>query len=116
VHILAGYNERKHEILELIEVGYETSKEIAEACGISHSCASTLLSRYWKFGLLRRYTGELYNEKIYEITERGYERLNYLRETILERMEKERITNFLANIKRCRVIKQIRKTNTPRAR
>ena len=111
---MAGYNERKHEILELIEAGYTTSNEIAEACGISHSCASTLLGRYWKFGLLSRYTGELYNEKIYEMTERGYERLSYLRETILERMEEERITNFLANIRRCRVIKQVRATSTHR--
>jgi DNA-binding PadR family transcriptional regulator len=109
---LAGYNERKHEILELIEAGYETSNEIADACGVSHSCASTLLGRYWKFGLLSRYTGELYNEKIYEITDRGYERLNYLRETILERIEEERITDFLANIKRCRILKQDRATRT----
>ena len=108
---MAGYNEHKHEILELIDAGYETSYEIAEACGISHSCASTLLSRYWKFGLLSRYTGELYNEKIYEMTERGYERLSYLRETIRERMEEKRITDFLANIKRCRVIKQVRATS-----
>ena len=103
---MVGYNERKLMILELVEAGFTTSSEIADECGISHSCASSLLSRYWSFGLLSRYTGELYNEKIYDITERGSERLDFLRDTVYERMEDERLTEFLANIKRCRILKQ----------
>lgn len=65
-------------------------------------------------GLLSRYTGELYNEKIYDITGRGSERLDFLRVTVLERMEKERLTNFLAKIQRCRVVKHVARMNSAR--
>lgn len=102
---MAGYNERKLMILELVAAGYTTSKEIANVCGISHSCASCSLARYWSQGLLTRSTAELYNEKIYSIPGRGLERLDLLRANVLERMEDERLTEFLANIKRCKVIK-----------
>ncbi|MHA2164106.1 MAG: hypothetical protein ACXABF_16950 [Candidatus Thorarchaeota archaeon] len=57
-------------------------------------------------GLLSRYTADLYNEKIYDITERGSERLDYLRDSVLERMEMDRMNEFPANIKRCRVDRQ----------
>jgi len=77
---MAKYNERKLEILELLEAGFETSREIADACGISQSCASALLSRYWRFGLLHRYTAPLNNEKIYTISESGSNRTLWLRE------------------------------------
>ena len=63
-----------------------------------------------------RYTGELYNEKIYDITERGFERLDFLRDTVYERMEDERLTEFLANIKRCRVLRQDGKVRVTRRR
>jgi DNA-binding MarR family transcriptional regulator len=106
---VVGYNKRKYEILELVEIGYETSSEIAEACGISQTCASTLLKRYWDWGLLNRYTGHLNNEKIYSLTDRGLERLNYLRETVYERMDEEEISHFLSNIKRCRVNKHLKR-------
>lgn len=102
----AKYNERKLEILELVEAGYTTSREIADSCGISHSCAATHLGRYWRMGLLSRYTADLNNEKIYDITKRGNERLDYLRESVLERMERVRMNEFLAKIKLCRVAKQ----------
>ena len=100
---MAGFNERKHEILELVEIGYKTSSEIAEACDISQTCASTLLKRYHDWGLLSRYTGDLNNEKIYSLTDRGLERLNYLRESVYERMDEDEMAHFLSNIKRCRV-------------
>ena len=77
----ARRNERKIEILELVEAGFNTSDIIAEYCGISQSCASTLLAHYWKQGLLHRNTGPMYNEKIYEISERGYERMEWLKKT-----------------------------------
>jgi DNA-binding PadR family transcriptional regulator len=57
-------------------------------------------------GLLSRYTADLYNEKIYDITERGSERLHYLRDSVLERMEIDRMNEFLAKIKRCKIEKQ----------
>ncbi len=63
---------------------------------------------------MSRYTGELYNEKIYDITERGSERLNYLRKTIQERMERERMIEFLAKIQRCRVVKHVAHMNSAR--
>jgi hypothetical protein len=87
---VVGYNKRKHEILELVKIGYETSSEIAEACGISQTCASTLLKRYWDWGLLNRYTG-------------------HARATVYERMDEEEISYFLSNIKRCRVNKHLKR-------
>ena len=44
--------------------------------------------------------------KIYDITVRGSERLDFLRDTVYERMEDERLSELLANIKRCRVLRQ----------
>ena len=73
----ARRNERKLEILELVEAGFDTSDIIAENCGISQSCASTLLAHYWKQGSLHRYTGPVYNEKRYDTSERGYQRMDF---------------------------------------
>jgi DNA-binding MarR family transcriptional regulator len=78
----AKYNERKLEILELVEAGFDTSDIIAEYCGISQSFASTLLAHYWRQGLLHRYPGPLNNEKIYDLSERGNERIAWLQSTI----------------------------------
>ena len=108
---MAGYNERKLEILELVEAGFNTSTEIVEACGISHSCAASHLLRYWKMGLLSRSTAELFNEKIYDISVRGLERLDYLRDTVLERMETDEMDDFLSKIKRCKIIRQSGREN-----
>jgi DNA-binding PadR family transcriptional regulator len=70
------------------------------------------MARYWDQGLLSRSTGDLYNEKYYYITERGFERLDFLRVKVLEKMEDERLTEFLANIERCRVTKYDSATRT----
>lgn len=75
----AGYNERKLVILGLLEAGFETSDEIADACGISQSGAASLLLRYWRQGLLHRYTGPRDNVKVYSVREKGEERLEWLR-------------------------------------
>jgi predicted transcriptional regulator len=99
-------------ILELIATGPTTSKEIAYVCGISHSCASSSLARYWRQGLLTRSTAEWYNEKIYSITGRGFERLHFLRAKVFEEIEDERLDEFLANIKRCRIIRYDGATRT----
>ncbi len=99
----SGFNERKLEILELVNEGFSTSSEIAEACGISQSCTATLLARYWKFGLLNRYTASRYNRKEYRITLKGLERISYLQETVFEDWSDDEIDRFLRNIERCKI-------------
>lgn len=84
----ARRNERKLQILEEVASGSDTSSEIALSLGISQTNASTLLKWYWRQGLLWRYTAELNNEKIYEVTPKGYARIEWLRERFQEsRME-----------------------------
>ena len=102
----AGYNERKLEILELVEAGFETSDVIADACGISLSCASSLLYRYWRWGLLSRYTASLFNQKVYSISDKGEERLDWLRSELDDddgEYGESRISELLADIERRRV-------------
>ena len=74
----AGFNERKLEILILVNDGLQTSREVADTCGISLSCASALLSRYWRQSLLRRYTDTRFNQKIYSLSDKGLKRINLL--------------------------------------
>jgi hypothetical protein len=99
----SGFNERKLEILELVEAGFSTSSDIADACGISQSCAATLMARYWSFGLLNRYTASRYNWKEYSITLKGVERIFYLRETVFEDWGDDEVNRFFRNIERCRI-------------
>ena len=99
----SGFNERKLEILELVQVGFSTSSEIADACDISQTCAATLLARYWSFGLLNRYTASRYNRKEYSITLKGLERISFLRETVFEDRSDDYVARFFRNIERCRV-------------
>jgi DNA-binding MarR family transcriptional regulator len=75
---LTGRNEAKYEALKYIyEVGLATDSEIAEFRGVTHGCQSSLLQRYWKHGLLHRCSGEG-KEKVYSLSDRGYERLEWL--------------------------------------
>lgn len=117
---LSSRNEAKYETLKYIEAtGFATGSEIAEYRGVSHGCQSTLLRRYWKFGLLHRCSG-IGKEKVYTLSERGYERLEWLEEQLedvyfdlgphenLKRCRvrrNEESLDFLRNIKRCRVIR-----------
>jgi DNA-binding MarR family transcriptional regulator len=71
-------NERKLQILEEVALGNDTSSGIAQSLGISQTNASELLRRYWTQGLLWRYTAELNNEKIYEVTPKGDDRIEWL--------------------------------------
>ena len=71
-------NERKLQILEEVASGNDTSSGIAQSLGISQTNASELLRRYWTQGLLWRYTAELNNEKIYETTPKGDDRIEWL--------------------------------------
>ena len=68
----------KYEILKYIEENdFATGSEIAAFRNVTHGSQSTLLKRYWNYGLLHRSTGEG-KEKIYTLSERGHERLAWL--------------------------------------
>lgn len=78
----ATYNQAKHEILELLYMlGPSTAKQVALLTGRTPECASMNLLTYHRQGLLRRRTLQG-REKIYEITERGRERLEWLQNTL----------------------------------
>jgi DNA-binding MarR family transcriptional regulator len=116
---LSGRNEAKYETLKYIdETGFATGSEIAEYRGVTHGCQSTLLKRYWGFGLLHRGSGEG-KEKVYTLSDRGEERLEWLEEQFediyfdfgpyrnLKRCRvrnNEDSWNFIRKVKRCRVI------------
>jgi DNA-binding MarR family transcriptional regulator len=102
-------NEAKFETLNFIdEFGFARSSEIAEFRDVTHGCQSTLLRRYWKQGLLHRFSGEG-KEKIYTLSERGEERLDWLRGQFEPELEDEMLDSelfeYLSNVKRCRVKK-----------
>jgi DNA-binding MarR family transcriptional regulator len=116
---LSSRNEAKYETLKYIEDrGFATGSEISEYRGVTHGAQSTLLKRYWKYGLLHRCTGEG-KEKIYTLSERGYERLEWLEEQFEDacfegpdenlkrcRIKKnEESLDFLKKTKRCRVLR-----------
>jgi DNA-binding MarR family transcriptional regulator len=95
-------NEAKYESLNYIdEVGFATSSEIAESRGVTHGCQSTLLRRYWKYGLLHRASVEG-KEKIYTLSTRGEERLKWLRPQFEHEYDDD-ILDYFSNVKRCRV-------------
>ena len=73
-----GFNEAKVEILELLHlVGPCTAIQVGLLTGRTPENASMNLMRYQRNGLLRRHTLQG-REKIYELTERGVERLAWL--------------------------------------
>jgi hypothetical protein len=112
----------KYESLKYIDgVGFATGAEIAEYRGVTHGCQSTLLRRYWRYGLLHRCSGEG-KEKIYTLSSRGGERLAWLEEQFEDYYQDDlslalssvrrcrvrrddEIDVFLKNVKRCRVIR-----------
>ncbi len=76
----SGYNELKLEILTEFENWDEaTAGDIAQALGRTPNSISKALSRYYQMGLLSRYT-IAHNEKVYALTDRGRERLDWLME------------------------------------
>ena len=113
-------NEAKYETLKYIdETGFATGSEIAEYRGVTHGAQSTLLKRYWGYGLLHRCSGEG-KEKVYTLSQRGDERLEWHEEQFEDmyfdfgpfrnlkrcRIRKnEESLSFLKNMKRCRVIR-----------
>jgi len=120
VFLLSRKNEAKYETLKYIDaVGFATGKEIAEHRGVTHGCQSTLLKRYWGYSYLHRCSGEG-KEKVYTLSERGYEKLEWLEEQFedvyfdlgpYENLKRCRVKrdeeslDFLKNIKRCRVVR-----------
>ena len=74
------YNEAKKEILEALEALGEsiTSREIAKYLSRSHKNVSMALLRYHRQGLVSRYTIDV-RTKVYTLTDRGSNRLKYLR-------------------------------------
>ena len=73
-----AYNEAKADILEvLIMLGPCNAIKVALTTGRTPECASMNMLRYCRQGLLSRRTLQG-KEQIYEITERGRERLDWL--------------------------------------
>ena len=117
---MSGRNEAKYETLKYIEeTGFATGSEIAKFRNVTHGSQSTLLRRYWKFGLLHRGSVEG-KEKVYTLSERGLNRLEWLEEQFenmyfdfgpyknLKRCRVKRNKDswdFLKNIKKCRVVR-----------
>ncbi len=78
---MSGYNERKLEVLtalsELIE---STSNDVANRVCCSHEAAAMALLSYHRMGLATRYKLEGSRARVYTLTEKGWERLHWLRE------------------------------------
>ena len=78
--MMAKYNQRKAEVLEFLEGrGESTASEVAQGLGITPINASRLLGHYHRQGLLGRRTISRFGEKSYCITEKGRERLDWIR-------------------------------------
>ena len=76
------FNRRKTEILGLLnKTGKATARRVSSELGISHVTASRLLGHYSRQGLLGRRTIDRFGTKCYSLTEKGRERLRWLKET-----------------------------------
>lgn len=76
----SGYNELKLEILgEAVHWEEVTAGDMAKTLERNHPSIAMALLRYHRQGLLSRYTIHR-NEKVYAITDRGVERLDWLLE------------------------------------
>lgn len=74
-------NARKQQILTYLSVVEDaTARDIADVCDITIHNARTLLARYHRYGLLSRYTADRYGTRVYAITTKGVERLDWLRD------------------------------------
>lgn len=80
------FPERKFEVLSLLDESTMTVPEIAGECGIAEQTARNLMNRYRKRGLVSREEdsremlgGRGSTPYDYYITERGKERLEYLK-------------------------------------
>lgn len=74
-----GYNQVKREVLEALDAeGEATAGDLAFLLGRSDASTAMALLRYHRQGLVSRFT-VAHNAKVYALTDRGYERLVYLR-------------------------------------
>ena len=76
---LSDYNEAKLEILEALEeLGEATVEDVASMLDRSYESVGMALLRYHRHGLVSRYKvqGRI---RMYSLTDRGLERLEYLR-------------------------------------
>ncbi len=72
------YNELKLEILmEMDATDEATAADIAESLGHPYQSVAMAMLRYHGQGLLDRYTTDWKNEKVYSLSARGLERLEW---------------------------------------
>lgn len=79
----AGYNERKKQILELLNGREMTAKEVAKETGIDEHTARHHLLRYWRENLLTRSEGGFVpgagnNPYLYTTSDNGRNRLEII--------------------------------------
>ena len=80
---MAGYNETKFAVLSLLEgQGEATAQEVADYLGITPFGASSYLLKLHRNGLLGRRRlregNRLSRERVYHVTEKGFEKLEWL--------------------------------------
>ncbi len=75
------YNELKLEILMEMDAKEEAiAADIVESLGHPYQSVAMAMLRYHRQGLLNRYTTDWKNEKMYSLSARGLERLEWLLE------------------------------------
>ncbi len=82
---MCGYNERKLEVLSVLSTIIEgKSFTVAVMVGCAHETAAMALLSYHRQGLLSRYQLPGSRARAYSLTDRGYERLEWLQEQARE--------------------------------
>ena len=77
---VVGWNKRKFQVLEYVYEREEgSSRDVADALHVEIHNVRTLLRKYHLQCLLRRYTGDAYGSRIYEITTKGEARIEWIR-------------------------------------
>lgn len=77
--MMMRFNERKTEILKLLEAGEElTASEVSQRLGIARINTSRLMGLYYREGLLGRRVVNKFGELSYRITDRGRRRLRWI--------------------------------------
>jgi hypothetical protein len=75
---LSAWNQAKYETLWYIsELGVASGLDLSILRDVTHGCQSTLLKRYYDFGLLSRYRGEG-KTFLYTLDDNGEDRLEWL--------------------------------------
>ena len=78
---MVGRNQRKIQVLEYMETCLETTSfELACALNLEIHNARTLLKKYNRQGLISRKRTDMWGTRVHKITEKGRDRLSYLKE------------------------------------